>query len=74
MACTHTRTIPGHWEDGEYSDDSEWVHEYEKSTVVDVDLHRYKCTQCGQMMYYSKAARDYYERGINNHIAETAGQ
>lgn len=44
-------TTPGHWE---YTT---------KSTTVDIDLHRYKCTQCGLVMYYSGRAREYYEEG-----------
>jgi hypothetical protein len=40
----------------------EW--EYDTvSTTVDIDLHRYKCTQCGEIMYYSGRAREYYEEG-----------
>lgn len=35
------------------------------STTIDIDLHRYKCTQCNQIMYYSSAAREYYETGID---------
>jgi len=26
-------------------------------------LHRYKCTQCGEVMYYSGRAREHYEEG-----------
>ena len=66
MTCKHIRersyyvdeeedgwggTTPGHWE---------YTTEY---TTVDIDLHRYKCTQCGLVMYYSGRAREYYEEG-----------
>jgi hypothetical protein len=34
----------------------------------DIDLHRCKCTQCGKIEYYSKAAQDYYELGIKSNI------
>ena len=68
MACTHTRdtsrwideyedhwgTIEGHWE---YSTEN---------TYVDIDLHRYKCTMCNEVFYYSGRARDYYEKGIKS--------
>ena len=68
MSCKHQReysyyvdeeedgwggTTPGHWE---YKTES---------TTVDIDLHRYKCTQCGLVMYYSGAAREYYETGVD---------
>lgn len=66
--CTHFREI------------SEWVDEYEdhwgtveghwhystQSTCVDIDLHRFKCTICNEVMYYSGRARDYFEKGIKS--------
>lgn len=42
---------PGYW-DGEY-----------ESACVDLDLHRYQCTLCGEMFYYSSRAREAYESG-----------
>jgi 5-methylcytosine-specific restriction endonuclease McrA len=48
---------------GEYETDYEWVW---KSTEEDIDLHRYKCTQCGEIGYYSSAAENYYTKGIKN--------
>ena len=62
--CTHTKAVGGYWKSNPYydarddeGDAMDWVDEYEKKTFVDVDLHRYKCTQCGKMFYYSEAAR-----------------
>jgi hypothetical protein len=43
----------------------EWVYET-VSTTVDIDLHRYKCTQCDEIMYYSGRARDYHENGVKS--------
>ena len=37
-----------------------------ESAYEDVDLHRYKCTMCGEIGYYSGAAKDYYTKGIKN--------
>lgn len=37
---------------------------YPVSTLEDLDLHRLKCTQCGEIQYYSKAAKDFFEKGI----------
>lgn len=48
---------------GEYETDYEWVW---KSTEEDIDLHRYKCTICGEIGYYSGAAENYYTNGIKN--------
>ena len=54
--CTHTETVEGHWvenTDSFYDDDDMlWEEEYERSTTVDIDLHRYKCTQCGKIFNY----------------------
>jgi hypothetical protein len=47
-------------EEDEYGNGGEWVERY-TSTCVDIDLHRFKCTQCGEVMYYSGRARDHYE-------------
>lgn len=64
MSCTHTKET-SRWVTRDYFGeeiDGEW--EYETvSTTVDIDLHRYKCTQCGEVMYYSGRAREYYEEG-----------
>jgi hypothetical protein len=66
MTCTHTRDT-SRWVTRDYFGeeiDGEW--EYDSvSTCVDIDLHRYKCTQCGEVMYYSGAAREYYETGVD---------
>jgi hypothetical protein len=67
MSCRHERTTE-RWVTRDYFGeeiDGEW--EYNTvSTTVDIDLHRYKCTQCGEVMYYSGRARDYYEKGIKS--------
>lgn len=71
--CTH-ETRYEHWqpyEDEDYCEpwssaaqsSGRWVYGT-KSACVDIDLHRYKCTLCGEVMYYSGRAKDYYEKGI----------
>jgi hypothetical protein len=66
MSCNHQR------ETSRWVEDDDWYEnctatghwEYDSvSTTVDIDLHRYKCTQCGEIMYYSGRAREYYEEG-----------
>lgn len=49
---------------GEWTTESEW----EDAPMVDIDLHRYKCTKCGNIGYYSSAAREYHEEGIKSSI------
>jgi extradiol dioxygenase family protein len=66
MSCNHERTTE-RWVTQDYFGeeiDGEWQYET-VSTTVDIDLHRYKCTQCGLVMYYSGAAREYYETGVD---------
>lgn len=36
------------------------------STMADIDLHRMRCRLCGQIGYYSEAARAFYEDGIKS--------
>lgn len=65
MACTHSiTTVENHgWEcdwTGEWTDDWKQVT---NSTMEDIDLHRMRCTQCGEIGYYSSAARAFHERG-----------
>ena len=71
MSCNHQRTISrwvgeeNWYDDGSSMHTGEW--EYETvSTTVDIDLHRYKCTQCDEIMYYSGRARDYHENGVKS--------
>ena len=66
MSCNHTREQQVWVEredcDGYMEGEWEWQTEY---TIEDIDLHRYRCTQCGETMYYSSAAREYYETGVD---------
>jgi subtilisin-like proprotein convertase family protein len=66
MNCSHTKTKQT-WVTTDYwGEETEGNWEFETvSTTVDLDLHRYKCTQCGEVMYYSGAAKEYYETGVD---------
>lgn len=66
MTCSHQRT-QSRWVTTDYfGEETEGQWEYTtESTTVDLDTHRYKCTQCGEIMYYSGAAREYYETGVD---------
>ena len=62
--CTHTKPAGGCWVDnpdydpveaelgGFTGDAMEWKIPWDKPTVVDINLHQYKCTQCGKVMNY----------------------
>ena len=66
MSCNHTREvsewIPEFENDWGYTEPGHW-HYSTQSSTVDIDLHRYKCTICGEVMYYSSRARDHFENG-----------
>lgn len=68
MSCTHTidtsRWVANDEWDGSDGFSGEWEYTT-KYTTIDIDLHRYKCTQCKQIMYYSGAAKEYYETGVD---------
>jgi hypothetical protein len=65
--CTHTRTIEAKWienpdYDPYYDDDyGYWEEAYEQYTYQDIDIHRYRCTQCGEIKYYSERGRKLFE-------------
>lgn len=66
--CGHTKTVRGivryiHPWTGELVEDIEYI---EESCQADIDLHRYKCTRCGKIGYYSGAAKNFYEKGIKS--------
>ena len=65
MACTHER------QNSEYvtevddfygTESSRWVYTT-VSTTQDIDTGRYRCTQCGEVMYYTGQWRDFFEKG-----------
>lgn len=66
MSCTHytTRQV---WVERENDWTGETYGEWEEQSTChleDIDLHRMKCTLCGEIKYYSGRARDFYEKGI----------
>lgn len=62
--CQHKRwrSEPGGTDDwtGETLPDYWW----EEYTYEDLDLSRFRCTQCGEVGYYTGLWRDYHEKGI----------
>lgn len=65
MGCSHTRVSTKRRVS--YDEDGWEVVDYDDEvidTCVDIDLHRFKCTQCGEVGYYSSAAKKHHEEGI----------
>lgn len=72
MTCEHGKTwkeyqlVDDPW--GDYDDWNrlgEWITKYE-CWDEDIDIHRFKCTHCGRIGYYSSAARAYHEEGTRS--------
>lgn len=67
--CDHETS---YWTSEDWEDDYGNIHTDHKliteSFYEDLDLHRYHCTRCKKIFYYSSAASDYYEHGIKTTI------
>lgn len=66
MECKHLKTVLQSeadidWDTGE---EVSRLVTVEVATYEDIDTHRYKCTQCEKIMYYSSRAREFYENGV----------
>ena len=64
--CTHTKyeRWTSSWENWMTGEDVVEEHYGEVDTFEDIDTHRYKCTQCGEIGYYSGAAKNWYQNKI----------
>ena len=64
MTCDHraTRWVDGGTDDwtGERLDPVEQTY----STCEDIDTGRFRCRQCGKVMYYTGLWRDFWEKGV----------
>lgn len=64
IMCDHTEQVMQ--DDNYYDDEGNLVEDFKWVSVPtyrDLDLHRYCCTQCGMVGYYSERARRFYEDG-----------
>ncbi len=64
--CKHFETV-GEWVDVENWMTGEVTQEYSTREVhwtKDIDVGRFKCTHCGEVMYYTGLWRDFWEKGI----------
>lgn len=64
--CDHTKIVRRefkveNWWTGE---DEIEVRYVEVCCEEDIDTHRMKCSICGEITYYSGAAKNFYEKGI----------
>lgn len=60
MSCDHRKLVKPaqlEWIDDGWSPPGyQWSQEQWESTTVDLDLHRFQCTLCGEIRYYSDRA------------------
>ena len=45
-------------------EDMQYVELGSQSTTEDIDTGRFRCTQCGLVMYYTGLWKNFYEKGI----------
>lgn len=66
MTCTHTEWVYPPPRQDEFSGEMITTMEqaYERNTYEDIDIGRFKCTQCGEVGYYTGHWRDFFEKGI----------
>lgn len=67
MGCNHVERRQVWVETyNEWTCETEGSWEWQEECLQkDIDLHRFKCTRCGEIGYYSDAARRYYEGGAS---------
>ena len=64
MTCTHQKWVyPEPYED-DWTGEVIYPQAYTVSTTEDIDIGRYKCTQCGEVFYYTGLWRRYFEEGV----------
>jgi len=69
MGCSHERVVERYVQVEDWYGHVKMEREMStESTTEDIDLHRYRCTLCGLVMYYSGRAREYHENGVKCHI------
>jgi hypothetical protein len=73
MGCGHEISVSAKFgtpyydtEEGKFTQD--WIPAHKVTAFVDIDLHRMKCSICGEIGYYSNAARKFFEEGITSNI------
>lgn len=66
MTCNHEEWVYPPPRQDEYS--GEWISTMEQAhtrgTYEDIDIGRFRCTQCDEVMYYSGHWKDFFEKGI----------
>ena len=68
MACEHRKPPRSEWrrvEVSPYGDTEDRLVEVDAEfTYEDLDVGRFRCTQCGEVFYYTGSWRRYHEEGI----------
>lgn len=64
MTCKHIEWVHPKPYFDEWTGETVYPDPYTLSTTVDIDISRYKCTQCGEVFYYTGAWQRYHEDGV----------
>lgn len=48
-------------------------YECDHHECEDIDMHRYQCLMCGEVMYYNSQAREYWESGTTSNVMGLRG-
>jgi hypothetical protein len=69
VTCTHITPSKWVWQDVEvspYGDTEQQLVDVGRQWTFDEgkDIGRFRCTQCGEVFYYTGLWRDFYEKGI----------
>ena len=73
MACDHKLKISAKFGEPYYDEElgkyvQDWIPAHTIAAFGDMDLHRMRCSICGEISYYSEAARKFFEEGITSNI------
>jgi hypothetical protein len=80
-ACSHRTPDCWEWSDYEHPITGERIDEQVntggKSTQEDVDVGRFRCSQCGEVGYYTGQWKRFYEEGVpclgSDRVSRTTG-
>jgi len=64
MTCDHSKWFYPPPVENDWTGELEDQLAYRVSACEDIDIGRYKCTLCGEVMYYTGQWKNYFEKGI----------
>jgi uncharacterized protein with PIN domain len=65
LSCTHQRRYTVVVYANDLDEPYDRYDEVVEPTTEDLDIGRYRCTQCGEVFYYTGYWRDFHEKGAS---------